>query len=386
MLSLTTCLRRSNVPVHILAAKPGRLFTWTLLLGILLALWAIVNRVGIIQARVIFALAASDDLKSTSVTRDLPLGFIQQLNYGPWYVIGLPILLAIVAMTWTSWNRACDSPNNNIPPEASLREVSKSPAMSIIGIGLTLFLVVSSIQVEIRDFPSLGLGWVQAKHIHEAKEHNTAIAGTKFNHFTEGGHFRTVVEARVESLQPAKAGMYNTYSFVMFVALAKTIYGLWQATVMYLSLLFLRVGLVIVRHMKRKRLYEKEGAVRWTVVPATLMFFAGGLTNLFSTARYVANMAKGSYGSWDQYVSFLVISPGLATSIFGAVAIYLVYFEAQGRANPWAGTTKPYWWALSTAIGFWLTTLLGVIRLLLGLDPATAEEVTEWLQKAAGVK
>lgn len=79
-------------------------------------------------------------------------------------------------------------------------------------------------------------------------------------------------------------------------------------------------------------------------------------------------------------------SPGLATYVFGIVALYLVYFEAQGTANPWAGTSTPYWWALTTAVLAWGSTSLGILRLLIGLDPGTAEQVTESLQHAIGAK
>jgi hypothetical protein len=97
-------------------------------------------------------------------------------------------------------------------------------------------------------------------------------------------------------------------------------------------------------------------------------------------------MAKGSYGSWDQYASFMIVSPGLATLVLGIVSLYLVYFEARGKANPWAGTSKPYWWALSTAATAWMTSSFGVIRLLIGLDPSVAQEVTGWLQHTVGGK
>jgi hypothetical protein len=258
--------------------------------------------------------------------------------------------------------------------------------MRVLGIALTVFFVGSNIQVELRDFKGLGLGWVQAKAIHDAANSHAAIPGSEFRHFIVGRRLRVVREAEVASFSPPLAGVYKDGWFWAFVISVKTVNGLWQATIIYLSLLYIRAGIRLMKHIEAARLSEIEGSVQWTIVPATMMLLAGTLTNAFSTFRYIANMAKGSYGSWDQYASFLVLSPGLATLAFGVVALYLVYFEAQGKANPWAGTAKPYWWALSTVTVAWAATSLGVVRLLIGLDPGTAQEVTEWLQHAIGAK
>lgn len=379
-------LRRCNVPVVLLATHPGTLLTGGVSLGIALAVWSVVNRVGFIDATIVFSLLSDGALPAEQVKRDLPLGYVQQLNYGPWFLVGMPILLAAAAMAWKSWNRACDSDENNIPKEASLEKVSRSTPMSILGIMILLFLVGTNVQAEVRDYKFLGLGWVQARAIHDAAEQNATIPRDRFRNFIAGGRFRTVEEARVQAIHPTSAGSYNNVSFIAFVCVVKTTAGVWQATIIYMSLLFLRVGVRLVRHMRSEHLHELDGTVQWTITPAIMMFFVGTLTNLFSSARYVANMAKGSYGSWDQYASFLVISPGFATSLLGIVALYLVYFEARGRANPWAGTSKPYWWALGTTVAAWIATGLGVVRLLMGLNPATAQQVTEWLQYTTGLK
>lgn len=379
-----TFLRRCNLPVILLDTHPGTLLVASLFLGIALAVWSVINRVGIIDAKILFSLSPEGSASVNEVIRNLPLGYLQQLNYGPWFMLGLPILLSVAAMAWKSWNRACASDENNIPGDASLDNVSQSIPMSILGITVMLFLVGTNIRVEVRDYKSLGLGWVQAYAIHEAATRHLPIPGNKFKNFIEDGRFRTVREARVQAIYPPQAGIYNKGSFIAFVCLVKGIGGIWQSTIIYLSLLFLRVGVRLIRHMKIQHLHERDGAVQWTITPAILMFFLGILTNVFSSARYVANMAKGSYGSWDQYASFLVISPGLATSVFGIIALYLVYFEAQGRANPWAGTPQPYWWMLGTTVVGWIGSGFGVIRLLLGLHPATAQQVTNWLQYVTG--
>lgn len=383
---LHTLLRRFNLPVRLLATHPPSLFAGGLLLGLVLAIWSVVNRVGVVDATVVFSLLPDDASPELQVTRDLPLGYIQQLNYGPWFMFGLPILLTAAAMAWRSWNRACDCEENGIPKEASLDSVSRSVPMSLLGIAITLFLIGTSVLVEVRDYNSLGLGWVQLRAVRDAAAQHLPIPGNKFRNFAEAGRFRRVQEASVRTIYPPEAGVYNTASFIAFVCVVKAIGGIWQALVIYLSLLFLRVGARLVRHVKTQHLYEREGAVQWTITPAILMFFVGALTNVFSSARYVANMAKGSYGSWDQYASLIVISPGLATSILGIVALYLVYFEAQGRANPWAGTPQPLWWALGTTVVMWIITGLGVVRLLIGLHPSTAQQVSEWLQHSTGVK
>jgi hypothetical protein len=329
---------------------------------------------------------ASGESAITSTLRDLPLGYIQQLNYGPWFLLGMPLLLASAAMAWTWWNRSCENLDNNIPKDASLRNVSQSIVMAVAGITLVFFFAGTSIEAEVRDYRNLGLGWVQAKAIHDAAAAHTMIPGNEFRHFTDGEHLREVVDARVISLEELNTGMYRRWLFWTFVVVVKFLGGLWQATVVYLSLLYIRVGVRLMRHMKERGLNALDGSVQWTITPAIMMFTVGTLTNVFSSSRYIANLAKGSYGSWDQYASFIVISPGLATLVFGVVALYLVYFEARGTANPWAGTSKPYWWALGMMATAWMTSSMGVVHLLIGLDPAAAKQMTDLLQHSVGGK
>jgi hypothetical protein len=379
-------LQRCNLPGLILDISPGKLLVGGILLGFSLAVWSGVVHVGMIDAVVAFDLKPVAGITPNLTQRDLPLGYIQQLNYGPWFLLGMPLLLASAAMAWTWWNRSCDNPDNNIPSNASLRAASKSPMMSVLGIALTLFFVGTNIEAEVRDYKNLGLGWVQAKAINEAAKTHQAIPGSEFRDFTEGGKLREVTDARVISIDQPRTGIYKDWLFWAFVVIVKAIGGLWQAIVVYLSLLYIIVGARLIQYMKTTRLTEVEGSVQWTVTPAIMMFTVGTLTNVFSSSRYVANLAKGSYGSWDQYASFMIVSPGLATLIFGVVSLYLVYFEAQGKANPWAGTSTPYWWALTTSATAWMTTSLGVVYLLIGLDPAAAQEITDWLQHTVGGK
>lgn len=379
-------LRRFNLPAQILALNPGLLLVACLILGLILIIWSGVIHVGTIDAVVKFDLRPEPGASSNVSQRDLPLGYIQQLNYGPWFLIGMPLLLASAAMAWTWWNRSCDNPENRLPTNVSLRAISDSPILWVTGVALTAFFLWTNIEVEVRDYKSLGLGWVQAKAIHEAADTHRAVPGSEFRLFAVGGRLRVVTDAHIIKLDQPRTGAYKNWQFWAFVVSVKSIGGLWQATILYLSLVYVVAGYRLMMHMNVNRLGESEGSVQWTVTPATLMFFVGALTNVFSSSRYVANMAKGSYGSWDQYASFMVVSPGLATLILGTVSIYLVYFEARGKANPWAGTSKAYWWALSTAATAWLISSLGLIRLLIGLDPAAAQEITEWLQQTVGGK
>jgi len=381
-----TLLQRCNLPGLILDQSPARLLAGGFLVGLIFSIWSGVVHVGMIDAVVEFNLRPEVGLSPNSTRRYLPLGYIQQLNYGPWFLLGIPLLLASAAMAWAWWNRSCDSPNNNIPSNTSLRTVSKLPSASALGIMLMLYFVGTNVLVEFRDYKSLGLGWVQAKAIHEAAMTHQAIPGSEFRYFTEGGHLRVVNEARVLSVDQAHTGIYKDWQFWAFVVTVKSYGGLWQATIFYLSLLYMRVGARFIRHMKTTGLIEVAGSIQWTVTPAIMMFVVGTLTNVFSSARFVANLAKGSYGSWDQYASFTIVSPGIATLILGVASLYLVYFEARGKANPWDGISKPYWWALTTAATAWATTSLGVLRLLVGLDPAVAQEVTDWLRYAVGGK
>jgi hypothetical protein len=238
-----------------------------------------------IDAVVAFDLKPDVGATSNVAQRDLPLGYIQQLNYGPWFLLGMPLLLASATMAWTWWNRSCESPENSIPSTVSLRTISDSTTMAILGITLALYFVGTNIQVEVRDYKNLGLGWVQARAIHEAAKTHQPIPGSEFRDFTEGERLRIVNDARIISIDQPRTGTYKSWAFWAFVVSVKSVGGLWQAIVVYLSLLYIRAGARFIQHMRASRLSELEGSVQWTVTPAIMMFFVGTLTNVFKAVR-----------------------------------------------------------------------------------------------------
>src|ERR1035437_1931839 len=91
---LRSYLQRLNLPGQILNLNPPLLLVVSLLLGFILIIGSGVVHVGIIDVVVAFDLRPDVVVTSNVAQRDLPLGYIQQLNYGPWFLVGMPLLLA----------------------------------------------------------------------------------------------------------------------------------------------------------------------------------------------------------------------------------------------------------------------------------------------------
>src|SRR5689334_23437447 len=99
--------------------------------------------------------------------RPLDLGYLSQVNYGIWYLIFCPVLLALVALGYDAMKRAHQSYPSMLP---SFERLGKTRWIAAVGIVVLAFFVFKNIIVEWDDYKNLSLGWVQAKPLQDYRD------------------------------------------------------------------------------------------------------------------------------------------------------------------------------------------------------------------------
>jgi hypothetical protein len=149
---------------------------------------------------------------------------------------------------------------------------------------------------------------------------------------------------------------------LLFIVLTKLWGGLWEAIVIYFAILTLVWGLIGARNIDLVALKDSTGAfyhLSWVRRPAFYIFLVGLLVNLFCVFRYVSNAVKGSYGKWDQYLSFLVFSPALF--LIPLSVILSTVFNASDNEEQAYLSKK-----ILVVAGLWFTSFAYVIYLVIG--------------------
>lgn len=264
-----------------------------------------------------------ETLQNERIRRVLDLGYMSQMNYGVWYLIFCPILLAVIAFAYDSLKRAQQSYPSMLP---SLERLGNMWLIAMLGIAVLCFFVFKNIIVEWDDYKNLSLGWVQAKPLQDYRDEmdrtklpiELIAKGKKFDRFLLPGQERFIQREDIRSVNILKidpelkvANLSNVFAYVV---MTKLWVGLWEAIVIYFAILTLVWGLIGARNLDLAALKDSTGAfyhLSWVTRPAFYIFLVGLLVNLFCIFRYVSNAVKGSYGKWDQYLSFLVFSPAL---------------------------------------------------------------------------
>ena len=255
--------------------------------------------------------------------RLLDLGYLSQMNYGIWYLIFCPVLLALVALAYDAMKRAQQSFPSMLP---SFERLGKTRWIAAVGIVVLGFFVFKNIIVEWDDYKNLSLGWVQAKPLQDYRDEiartNTPIdlvaRKKKFDRFLLPKEEKFIQKDEIRSIKILKIDpnlhVRSFWSMILFIFITKFWVGLWEAIVIYFAILSLTWGLIGARHLDSTALKDTSGAfyhLSWIRRPAFYIFLVGISVNLFCIFRYTSNAVKGSYGKWDQYWSFLVFSPAL---------------------------------------------------------------------------
>jgi hypothetical protein len=257
-----------------------------------------------------------------NIQRTLDLGYLSQMNYGIWYLLFCPILLALVALAYDAMRKAQQSFPSMLP---SFERLGKTRWLAAMGIVVLGFFVFKNIIVEWDDYKNLSLGWVQAKPLQDYRDEiartnvpiDLVVRGKKFDRFLiPPERFIQKDEIRAIKIREVDPNLHvrSFWGMLLFIALTKFWVGLWEAIVVYFAIVALTWGLMGARHMDLPALKDATGAfyhLSWLRRPAFYVFLVGVLVNLFCIFRYTSNAAKGSYGKWDQYWSLLVFSPAL---------------------------------------------------------------------------
>jgi len=264
-----------------------------------------------------------ETVQNERIQRTLDLGYLSQMNYGVWYLIFCPILLAVIAFAYDALKRAQQSYPSMLP---SLERLGNMWLIAILGIAVLWFFVFKNIIVEWDDYKNLSLGWVQAKPLQDYRDEmdrtklpiDLIAKGKKFDRFLLPGQERFIQREDIRSINILKIDprlkVASLSSVLAFVVMTKLWVGLWEAIVIYFAILTLVWGLIGARNLDLAALKDSTGAfyhLSWVTRPAFYIFIVGLLVNLFCIFRYISNAVKGSYGKWDQYLSFLVFSPAL---------------------------------------------------------------------------
>lgn len=255
--------------------------------------------------------------------RPLDLGYLSQMNYGIWYLIFCPFLLALVALAYDAMRKAQQSYPSMLP---SFERLGKTRWIAAVGIVVFAFFVLKNIIVEWGDYKNLSLGWVQAKPLQDYRDEiartnvpiDLVARKKRFDKFLIPREERFIQKDEIRSIKilsiDRNLHVKSFWSMIFFILVTKFWVGLWEAIVIYFAILALTWGLIGARHLDLPALKDTSGAfyhLSWIRRPAFYIFLVGLFINLFCIFRYTSNAAKGSYGKWDQYWSLLVFSPAL---------------------------------------------------------------------------
>lgn len=321
----------------VLRLKPLRAFLFSWIMGLILAGTSLWVGVGVFHAGVVVV------ENSRNYELPLSLGYIEQLNYGVWFLIPFlcPAVFALCAIIFRSsqsappeWHRYCD-----------LQILTNRASIAICGIALCALFMCKDVLIEVRDYKTLGLGWVQAESIETQWNQNTKrhLTSTpirrRFRTFDINDKQIQAAEVDLVSVSPPDFHIRGHRAFLVFVLVAKLWCGFWEGLMVYMSVLLAiwSVGVYRAADPDADAALYKPGDktpalirmhIEWAqpVVICTLLL--GLEINFFSITRFVANAAKGSFGSWDQYWSMLTLSPAV---IVGFCAISVLVKAIMSR-------------------------------------------------------
>lgn len=371
--------QKLNILGAMLQTNPLKLFLFAWLVGVLITIWSYYVGTGYfsVHAKIIFDDATLNEAKEIS------LGFIPQLNYGPWYFLPFlcPAVFLLSALTARATERFTPL---HLKEKCSFIRLLENPLIACCGVVILLGFVGKNIYIEYENHNTLGLGWVQALSLKEVaqgvKDTNGAYKlENKIFKYSKKNADGKVVMAKgvvIAEVKPENPGARNYAEMVVFIIAAKTWVGLWESLTVYLALLTLFWGFNIYRNLTDEAILEaKDGRYGFKFVdrPASYILIIGILINLFCILRYTANVYKGSYGQWDQYWSLITVSPAVALIVVGLLIVYRIH-ECEDCPNQTL-CSKPIW----ILLGVWATLFIYFAYLFVGYVDTSTQELIAWL-------
>ena len=142
-----------NLFNRVLRLPPSQLYLGSLGVAVVLALASLAVGAGWISADISFEFSGG----KTTKPRDIPLGYVQQLNFGPWNFLFCPVLLAAAGMAATLTDR--------LAPEglkhSSFFRLGERPSLVVLSAVLLVASLAKNLLVELTTYQTRGLGWVQ---------------------------------------------------------------------------------------------------------------------------------------------------------------------------------------------------------------------------------
>jgi len=360
---------RSVIKLNLLHALAG-LEPWKALVlafgvGLGLAFWSSVVGVNFFWVRIqIEHLGGTEEQK-------LHLGYLDQVNYGLWYLIFCPFLFMFISTAYASTALVTVRSSKFIVSFDKLRHDGR---LALFGLMLLILFVGKNVWVERQDYKSLGLGWVQAptleqyrNQILETGPEDLTAAGKKFDQFLvtkkqeylPRENIRRVLLVEVDP----QLQIRNFWAMIAFVIVTKIWVGLWEALVLYVSGLTLVWGSYALAKLEPQLAIstdKKQYGVGWFFVPAFYLMSISILVQLFCIFRFCGNAIKGSYGKWDQYWSLLTLSPALVVIAVGSLILTKIHtFPQLPDQNYFPRNMK-------VIASLWLSSFVYISYLLLG--------------------
>jgi hypothetical protein len=162
------------------------------------------------------------------------------------------------------------------------------------------------------------------------------------------------------------------WGMIAFIVVTKIWVGLWEALVMYVSVLtFLWGSQALTRINPKDTIAEdkKRYSLEWFYRPAFYLLLIGVLVQLFCTFRFCGNAIKGSYGKWDQYWSLLTLSPAIIVIVLGVMILSKVHMFPHLENQTYIPKS------IVMIVSVWLSSFLYISYLLLGYTHRQDQEV-----------
>ena len=362
----------------VLRLRPVRAFLFSWIIGLILAAASLWLGAGLFHAGVV--------VLDGSKNHELPLslGYIEQLNYGVWFLIPFlcPTVFALCVIIFRS--------SQSAPPEwrryCNLSELTDTRLIAGVGIVICTFFLCKDVLIEVRDYKTLGLGWVQAESIEDQWKQNVKyhLPSTpirrRFRTFDINEKQVQAAEVDLVSVSPPDFHIRSHRAFLVFVLAAKLWCGFWEGLVVYMSVLLAIWSVGVYRAVDPSAdagLYkpgDKTPAlirmrIEWAqpVVICTLLL--GLEINFFSILRFVANAAKGSFGSRDQYWSMLTLSPAVIVA-FCAISILVKAVMSKFQdLGSFASRMELALWAV------WGLSYVMLVHLIIGFNDAPTDSL-----------
>jgi len=363
-----------NLLHDVASLEPWKAFLLAFGVGLGLAVWSSIVGVNFFWVKInIQHLAGIEEQR-------LRLGFLDQVNYGLWYLVFCPFLFMLISTAYRSTALIGVRSSKFIMPFEKLRYDWK---LALLGLLLLFMFVGKNVWVERQDYKNLGLGWVQAPtlegyrtQIEKTGPVDLTAAGKKFDQFLLIKKKEYIPEENIQRVLLVEVDpnlhITNFWAMVAFVIATKIWVGFWEALVVYMSGLTLVWGSYALARIDPKSAIstdKRKYGVAWFFVPGFYLICIGILVHLFCIFRFCGNAIKGSYGKWDQYWSLLTMSPALVVIVVGTLILSKIHMFPQLESQTYFTKNMLF------VVGLWVSSLIYILYLLLGYIHPQDQEV-----------